>query len=96
MSGERKGREWMDDDERTPPTRPPSVDTARLWADDCEGDAKRLDRIEIQAREIARQMRALAEMFRAWELSTPDPELRSRAYARLFDLRQRMKDLCTP
>jgi hypothetical protein len=83
----------IDDPDKTPPVRAPSGALALLYSEECDADAARCDRIEIQAREIAREMRALAEMFRAWEHGAPGGDLKGRAYARLFDLRQRMKEL---
>lgn len=85
-------RATLGDDDITPPVRPPSVELAKLWAQECDQDAKRCDAVEISARETARELRAMAEMFRAWELADPDPELRNRAYARRYDLMQRMKE----
>lgn len=87
----RDRRSPFSEEDKTPPVRPPSAATALMWSQDCEADARRLNEIEIAARELAREFRALAETFRAWELATPDPELRTRAYARLLDMRERMR-----
>lgn len=93
MADPRDRRSPFSDDDRTPPVRPPSAATALAWSEDCDADAERLHRIEVDARELAREFRALAETFRAWELATPDPELRTRAYARLLDMRERMRSI---
>lgn len=82
-----------EDPDKTPPVRAPSGALAILYSEECEADARRADAKETEARSVAREMRALADMFKAWEHGRPGEDLRSAAYARLFDLRQRLKEL---
>lgn len=81
------------DETPTPPVRSPSVALVISWAEDCDADA---DRCEDAARKLlvlAKDFRAFASAFRAWEHGKPDPKLRDEAYAKLADLRIQMRDL---
>ncbi len=90
---------WMLDSDRTPPARPPSIETLMSWASECDSDARRCEGVELKAAELASEFRALASTFRSWEdappSEVPDITLRNGAYARLLDLRERMRGLAT-
>lgn len=82
-----------DDSDRTPQARSPSGAMLILWGDDAAADARRCDDIELRAAELAAEFRSLADAFRAWEHSPPDVHMRNGAYAKLLDLRARLKEL---